>query len=65
MTTSISSESFEEKNRKSGMKDNTVNKWKTGRTKWVIEQMVNDHKKLRNEEKHFNKKSQNLIYFNF
>ena len=31
------------------MKDNKVE----NQTKWVIEQMFSNHKKLRNEEKHF------------
>ena len=71
MTTSICSEAFDKKKLESQrMKDNTVNKKiinKVGkRTKLVIEQMTfSDHKKLRNEDKHFIKKSQNLIYFTF
>ena len=48
------------------MKDNTVNKKSSveKRTKWVIEQMFSDHKKLRNEEKHFkNHKTLFTIFF--
>ncbi len=53
MTTSISCEAFEKKNRKlkkerSGQKNH---KWKNGQS-----ELVSDHKKLRKEEKHFIKK---------
>ncbi len=50
MTTSISSEAFEEE--KTESKYNTVNKkhkWKNGHTELLI---ISDPKKLRNEEKH-------------
>ena len=45
------------------MKDNTENKKSSveKRTKWVIEQMFSDHKKLRNEEKHFIKNHETLF----
>ena len=44
------------------MKDNTVKKkqWKK-RTKRVIEQIFSDHKRLRNEEKHFTKNHETLL----
>ncbi len=47
------------------MKDNTVNKksYEEKRTKWVIEQMFSDHKKLRHEEKISQKiKNSYLLY---
>ncbi len=55
MTTSISSEELEKKTESCRMKDNTVDKKSLveKRTKWVIEHLFSDHKKLRNEEKHF------------
>ena len=40
------------------MKDNTLNK-RGKRAKWVIEQIINDHKQLRNEENH----ETYLLYF--
>ncbi len=48
------------------MKDNTLTKKSQveKRTKWVIEQMLSDHKKLRNEENHFIKITKPyLLYF--
>ena len=46
------------------MRDNKVDKKSQvkKRTKWVIEQMLSDHKKLRNEEKHFIKKNHETLF---
>ena len=43
------------------MKDNTGGKIISGKTDKVIEQMFSDHKKLRNEEKHFIKNHETLF----
>ncbi len=53
MMTSISSEAFEKKKQKVKERNKLLStknhKWKNGQS----EQMFSDHKKLRNEEKHF------------
>ena len=43
------------------MKDNTVNKKSEKWKKWVIEQIISEHKKLRNEEKYYIKHHETLF----